>query len=85
MVEDEIDFDARELCSDGSCTGLIGSDGRCRICGRSKIGEAVEGSATELEASEPDENFADRELCPDGNCTGILGPDRRCKLCGTSS
>ncbi len=27
--------DDRELCSDGACTGLIGSDGKCKVCGRS--------------------------------------------------
>jgi hypothetical protein len=24
----------RRLCNDGGCTGLIGDDGRCRVCGR---------------------------------------------------
>jgi hypothetical protein len=26
----------RELCPDGACIGLIGSDGRCRVCGRAR-------------------------------------------------
>ncbi len=36
MIELDEDFDAdsRELCSDGSCVGLIGSDGKCKVCGR---------------------------------------------------
>jgi predicted RNA-binding protein with PUA domain len=29
------DFDARLLCSDGACVGVIGLDGRCAVCGRS--------------------------------------------------
>jgi hypothetical protein len=30
------DFDSdRELCPDGACIGVLGSDGRCRECGRS--------------------------------------------------
>jgi hypothetical protein len=29
------EFDSRRLCSDGSCTGLIGEDGRCKECGKS--------------------------------------------------
>ena len=29
-------LDDRELCPDGACTGLIGPDGRCKVCGRSK-------------------------------------------------
>jgi len=29
-------FDShRRLCPDGGCIGVIGSDGRCRVCGRS--------------------------------------------------
>jgi hypothetical protein len=30
------DFDpTRKLCADGSCVGVLGSDGRCKVCGRS--------------------------------------------------
>ena len=29
------DDDERQLCPDGACTGLIGSDGKCKECGRS--------------------------------------------------
>jgi hypothetical protein len=29
------DFTDRSLCPDGSCIGVIGSDGRCKECGRS--------------------------------------------------
>jgi hypothetical protein len=25
----------RQLCPDGACTGLLGSDGKCKECGRS--------------------------------------------------
>ena len=29
------DFDPnRRLCEDGSCTGVIGADGACNVCGR---------------------------------------------------
>jgi hypothetical protein len=32
-------FDShRRLCPDGACIGVIGSDGRCRVCGRSAGG-----------------------------------------------
>lgn len=27
------DFDDRQLCSDGTCVGVIGPDGRCKDCG----------------------------------------------------
>ena len=28
------DWDNRELCSDGSCIGVIGKDGKCNECGK---------------------------------------------------
>ncbi len=37
--EEDIDFDSRELCPDGTCTGII-VDGKCSECGR-KPGEMV--------------------------------------------
>lgn len=32
------EFDYRELCSDGACTGLIGPSGTCNVCGRAAQG-----------------------------------------------
>ena len=32
-AEGDDGWDDRELCPDGSCTGTLGSDGRCRECG----------------------------------------------------
>ncbi len=29
-------WDRRELCPDGACVGVLGNDGHCRICGRSR-------------------------------------------------
>ena len=31
---DAFDDEDRQLCSDGACTGLVGSDGKCKTCGR---------------------------------------------------
>lgn len=31
MTDD--DFAHRELCPDGACLGVIGPDGRCKVCG----------------------------------------------------
>jgi len=28
------DWQTRQLCPDGNCIGVIGSDGRCKICGQ---------------------------------------------------
>ena len=33
------DWDQRLLCSDGNCIGIIGSDGRCKECGKPFDGE----------------------------------------------
>jgi hypothetical protein len=32
---DDPDWESRTLCSDESCIGLIGPDGRCKECGKS--------------------------------------------------
>ena len=39
--EDEgtINIDSRKLCSDGTCIGVIGPDGRCKECGKPYTGE----------------------------------------------
>jgi hypothetical protein len=34
----DLDLESRVLCPDGACIGVIGDDGRCRVCGRA--GEA---------------------------------------------
>jgi hypothetical protein len=35
-ADDDGDDDERELCPDGTCIGLIGPDGRCKVCGSLK-------------------------------------------------
>ena len=42
--DDDLDFDSRELCADGSCTGII-VEGRCTECGRTP--EEAEQAARE--------------------------------------
>lgn len=39
------DWDARQLCADGNCIGVIGPDGRCSFCGRQAEGGASEAKA----------------------------------------
>ena len=34
-MQSEAFDDDRQLCPDGACTGVIGSDGKCKECGRS--------------------------------------------------
>jgi hypothetical protein len=39
-------FDSkRRLCPDGSCIGVVGDDGRCKVCGRDAGGGAKSGGA----------------------------------------
>jgi hypothetical protein len=96
---DGFDADERELCPDGTCTGLIGVDGRCKQCGRGRDGSAGARSAGVW--CDPDDDAADahphadaaaaggafddddRQLCADGACTGLIGSDGKCKVCGT--
>lgn len=33
-VGDDEDIETRQLCPDGACIGVIGPDGRCKVCGR---------------------------------------------------
>jgi hypothetical protein len=37
--EGPVDFASRKLCSDGTCIGVIGPDGRCKECGKPYTGE----------------------------------------------
>ena len=33
-ADEDMDWENRKLCSDDSCIGTVGTDGRCRLCGR---------------------------------------------------
>lgn len=41
MSEGTFNPSERRLCPDGSCIGLLGADGRCRVCGRASDGSAA--------------------------------------------
>ncbi|HEY0484240.1 MAG TPA: hypothetical protein VGD37_42265, partial [Kofleriaceae bacterium] len=43
------DWTVRQLCSDGSCIGVIGSDGRCKVCGRPAAGSPATTPAATAE------------------------------------
>ena len=90
------DWENRTLCSDKSCIGIIGPNGKCRECGKVYEGElpAGHGSSSiktvtieEPKPVPPDETVSDddwdkRVLCSDESCIGTIGPDGRCKECG---
>jgi len=67
----DIDWEQRKLCSDESCIGVIGPDGRCKECGL-PFEEGPSGGIV----------WEQRTLCSDESCIGVIGPDGRCKECG---
>jgi len=85
------DFDSRELCPDGGCIGLIGADGRCKICGvvsrqrttDPRVRAFRDSAPVETETDTESALAGDRALCPDGSCLGILGPNGACTTCGS--
>jgi hypothetical protein len=90
--EAAIDLEGRQLCSDGSCVGVIGDDGRCKVCGApagpptdGDVGEDRREAAPDRDVDDEggaDDDLASRQLCPDGNCVGVIGADGRCRVCG---
>lgn len=88
------DWNNRILCSDESCIGVIGPDGRCKECGKpydeSSIPETqavqtdsrAEDDADRNEKSAEQDDWENRILCSDESCIGVIGPDGRCKECG---
>jgi hypothetical protein len=100
-LDEDFNPDERELCPDGACTGVIGDDGKCKVCGTT-AGPKSERRARsddddddfDATASKSDEGLDadasnsfedDRKLCPDGECTGLLGADGKCKVCGATA
>lgn len=95
---EETAFDPRRrLCPDGSCVGVIGTDGRCSVCARppgaaakaASDEDAEPGAAAAAEpnegawAAEPVSGFdPGRRLCDDGSCVGVVGADGACSTCG---
>jgi hypothetical protein len=54
----------RKLCPDESCIGLIGDEGRCKVCGRPAL-DAAPGESPDLQAPGPEVSAA-MDAAPDG-------------------
>jgi hypothetical protein len=96
--ETDLDWENRRLCSDDSCIGVIGADGRCRVCGlldpkasgtpdlstsRSAVMDEPQEPLSEDPVPEPqDSGWEDRKLCGDESCIGTIGTAGRCSICG---
>jgi hypothetical protein len=90
------DWENRILCSDESCIGTIGPNGKCRECEKPYEGELPEKSSASsghtivAEEEEPvssetntaSDDWEKRVLCSDESCIGIIGSDGKCKECG---
>jgi hypothetical protein len=84
-------WDQREICPDGACTGVIGPQGTCKTCGRvmPNWGDPRRRGLIEEPEEKPVEKVAEdkgdwdeRTLCADGSCTGVIGKQGSCKVCG---
>jgi hypothetical protein len=93
IFDENEDWEKRTLCSDESCIGTVGHDGKCRECGKVYAGELPESHSTpesKLKAApekaqpspDSDDDWDKRVLCSDESCIGVIGPDGRCKECG---
>jgi hypothetical protein len=48
----DLDWQRRTLCSDENCIGVIGPDGRCKVCGKKYEGSISEESIVENDISQ---------------------------------
>lgn len=69
----DIEWENRTLCSDESCIGVIGPDGRCKECGKPFEGEftpvADNGEYIDTEDETPDneEDYSEEDHDDDGD------------------
>src|SRR5512142_3159570 len=67
--QDEIDFEHRILCPDGACIGVIGPDGRCKVCGAfagNDVLQQLEAGGAGTIADQADAGTADADDYDDG-------------------
>jgi hypothetical protein len=56
-----LEWEQRKLCSDESCIGVIGPDGRCKECGLPYSGP-FDATKTETVSSDIEEDYSDNEI-----------------------
>jgi hypothetical protein len=59
------EWQRRRLCSDGACVGVIGPDGRCKVCGKPATGADADAEDEDAGDESEDED-ADEEGAEDG-------------------
>jgi hypothetical protein len=57
----DMEWEHRVLCSDGSCIGVIGPDGRCKECGKEYEGTLAEEHVSEQKEPPPADNSFEEE------------------------
>jgi hypothetical protein len=86
----------RRLCPDGACIGIIGADGRCRVCGRTAGGAkdaappegfvpAADAGAYEDETEAEERGDTGTEAGPARSAGGAAGFDPNRRLCPDGS
>ena len=96
IFDKDEDWENRILCSDESCIGTIGPNGKCRECGKPYEGELPEKSSASSgqnmvaeektpvssKAETESDDWEERILCSDESCIGTIGKDGKCRECG---
>jgi hypothetical protein len=73
LEEPAFDVDARRLCPDDTCTGLIGPDGRCKVCGA--VSPDGPPAAADAEPARPARRDDDDLAAAAGEPAGPAGED----------
>jgi len=74
MISD-IEWENRRLCSDGNCIGVIGPDGRCKVCGKPYAGELPDTVIPEQATDRDNEVPGEMSPAPDNEDTSAGEPD----------
>ena len=90
MTEESFSLEGRILCSDGACIGVVGPDGRCKVCGTPYEGDEsipnpIPGVAQGAEAQQNDADQhpldtteEERDTADDGSEDSIDPSERIC-------
>jgi len=74
----DLDLEQRALCPDGACIGVLGDDGRCKVCGAVGDGSVVPiASASRRDAVEARDDRDERSPTSDGGGASDELDDRR--------
>ena len=97
----DANWDDRIPCVDEACTGIIGANGTCGMCGLKYEGEVPlpasettddaesppfpEASVSATDGEEFQASEDDRVCCSDESCIGIISANGICGTCGKSA